>query len=248
MNRGKFEGVLNILSFNRHLYIAVFLFVLILSTVLSLFTEWSATTLLVIQIIILLPVFISLGVSHYIYDRTNLYSLPWLDAVKNESKLRILNVNAGFDETTGILKSKFDKATIEVVDFYNPDKHTEISIERARRLRPSHHSYTTITTSDIQLETGAYDIISIMFAAHEIRNDQERIQFFKEVNRILDRTGSVYVTEHLRDSANFFVYTIGFFHFFSLKSWIRTYSKSGFQISNVIKTTPFVTTFELKKI
>lgn len=247
MKRGKFDGVLNILSFNRHLYVSVLVIVAILSLALYLYTEFPGALIALFILIILVPVFISLGVSHYIYDRTHLYELPWLSEWKGKKNLRILNINAGFDETSGILKEKFPTSNLEIVDFYNPEKHTEVSIERARRLRPSHFDYTIISTSAISKKDESYDLVLLTFAAHEVRNEEERILFFKELNRILDQNGSLYVTEHLRDSANFLVYTIGFFHFFSLNSWKRVFSNSGFQISSVIKTTPFVTTFELKK-
>lgn len=248
MKRGKFEGVLNILSFNRHFYISVLLIIAFLSFALFSFTAWSGAMIVLIIVIILFPVIISLVVSHYIYDRTHLYNLPWLESIEKVSSLRILNVNAGFDETSGILKEKFPKANLEIVDFYNPDKHTEVSIERARRLRPSAYEFTRISTFEISKESQSFDVVLLTFAAHEIRNEEERILFFKEIHRVLAPKGVVYVTEHLRDSANFFVYTIGFFHFFPFKSWHKVFMKSGFRISSVTKTTPFVTTFELKKM
>src|SRR5690606_25188876 len=92
-----------------------------------------------------------------------------------------------------------------------------------------------------------FDKSIAIFSAHEIRNEKERVQFFKELNRTTKPTGQVLVTEHLRDWKNFLVYTIGFLHFYSRKTWLRTFEQADLTVKQEIKTTPFITTFILEK-
>jgi type IV secretory pathway VirB4 component len=84
-------------------------------------------------------------------------------------------------------------------------------------------------------------------SVHEIRDQQERILFFQELERILTDHGKITVTEHLRDFPNFLAFNIGFFHFISRNSWIKVFEKANLIILEEIKTTPFITTFTLKK-
>jgi hypothetical protein len=87
----------------------------------------------------------------------------------------------------------------------------------------------------------------LFLAAHEIRNDSERIIFFKELSRILTPEGKVIVTEHLRDIPNFLTYNIGFLHFHSKATWYKTFATAGLAVNKEIKTTPFISTFILTK-
>ena len=87
----------------------------------------------------------------------------------------------------------------------------------------------------------------MFFAAHEVRNEQERIAFFKELNRILKPEGKIYITEHLRDWVNFIPYSVGSFHFYSKNNWSKIVHSSDLKIEKEIKTTPFVSTFILTK-
>jgi ubiquinone/menaquinone biosynthesis C-methylase UbiE len=91
-----------------------------------------------------------------------------------------------------------------------------------------------------------YKIFAIL-SAHEIRNDEERNSFFKELRRALTATGQIIVTEHLRDTANLLAYNIGFFHFHSKKTWLNTFHSAGLSVASEIKITPFITTFILDK-
>ena len=159
----------------------------------------------------------------------------------------VLNINAGFDETSEIIKEKFPNTQLVVCDFYDESKHTEISIKRARNTYPSYPNTFAVTSDSLPFLNESFDSIIAIFSAHEIRNDQERIQFFSELNRVLKKNGKVYITEHLRDFPNFIAYTIGFFHFHSGRTWRKTFSASQFKISKKLKTTPFVNTFILEK-
>jgi hypothetical protein len=84
-------------------------------------------------------------------------------------------------------------------------------------------------------------------SAHEIRDEQERVVFFKELGRIVKASGRIIVTEHLRDIPNFLAYNIGFLHFHSKTSWLNTFKESGLRIEKEIKNTTFISTFILVK-
>ena len=60
-------------------------------------------------------ILLSLIVSYYIYDMSGLYDLKWIEQSGTE-KL-ILNINAGFDETSHLLKEKFKTTELIALDF-----------------------------------------------------------------------------------------------------------------------------------
>ena len=188
---------------------------------------------------------ISLIASMYVYDLSDLYKLNWIN--EDRTATHIVNINAGFDETSILLKNKFNNANLVVMDFYDPVLHTEVSIRRARKAYPPYPETRLIKTSELNLENNSADKIFVILAAHEIRDKVEREIFFKQLNSALKLEGEVYVTEHLRDFFNFFAYNIGFFHFFSHSTWMKLFKASGFNIKKEIKITPFISTFILSK-
>lgn len=196
---------------------------------------------------ILLSIGLSLTVSHYIYDRSDLYSLNWLDPFKIGSGKQLVTINAGFDETSALLAQKYPDSDLTVFDFYDPAKHTEVSIERARKRYSVFPGTKTISSSDIPLKENSVDCIFLILSAHEIRNLQERIEFFGQLQKSLRTEGRIVVVEHLRDSWNFFAYNIGFFHFFSKESWLKTFEYAALNKTEEIKLTPFISAFILNK-
>lgn len=92
------------------------------------------------------------------------------------------------------------------------------------------------------------DIIFNIFALHEVRDRNERINFLKQQAASLEHDGRVVVVEHLRDMPNFLAYNIGFLHFFSQREWINNFLRAGLGIEKKFKSTPFITVFILKKV
>jgi hypothetical protein len=233
--RKPFQGVKNIVQFNWHFYvIALFL----------IFVLWFFK-FFIVCIIVLLPIIISLLVSFYVYDYSNLYQFKWLKL--NQDNLSIANINAGFDETSEILKGKFPNSNFQILDFYDASKHTEISIKRARKKYPNTKDVIKVTTDNLNLKPNSLDMVFLIFSAHEIRNDDERIIFFNQIHKGLKSNGTVYVLEHMRDFANFTAYNIGFFHFLSKKTWINCFDKADLKINEIHKINPFITLFTLTK-
>lgn len=245
--RKPFQGVWNIIRFNWHYYVFSLLFVAILLFVRKDFNATLRIGTTVLVFLILFSTAISLIVSFCIYDLSDLYKLSWLNNLKGSDKEKIININAGFDETSNLLKSKFGNSELLVADFYDPTKHTEVSIKRARKAYPLFPNTQQVSTKHLPVEdNSAHKIFSIL-SAHEIRNNEERIAFFKELKRVLSTSGQIIVTEHLRDTVNFLAYNFGFFHFYSKSSWLKTFHSSGLTVAKEIKITPFITTFILEK-
>ena len=241
--RKPFQGVRNIIRFNWHFYL-IALFFLIFGFGLNLFLSTDFKFIInFILFLIGISVLFSLLVSWYIYDYSGLYEFNWMGRFENANQ--ILNIHAGFDETSEIIQQKFKNAELTIFDFYDEQKHTEISIKRARKLFPDSEKTIRIVTNQFPVENEKFDLIFNIFSAHEIRNMEERVQFFKEQNRVLKPNGKIIVTEHLRDFSNFLAYTIGFFHFHSKNTWKKTFEESGFQIEKEIKKTAFISTFIL---
>jgi hypothetical protein len=247
IKRKPFQGVTNIVRFNWHFYvIAGILIVAVIIGQRFLNFPFDLLVLLVASGA-LLGIIISLLVSWFVYDRSNLYALHFLRDLQISPAAELVNINAGFDETSAILKANYPGASLTVFDFYDPQKHTEISIERARKAYPAFPGTRTISTNAIPLQENSIDVIFLILAAHEIRNDEERIAFFRQLKSALKANGKIVVVEHQRDPNNFFAYNFGFFHFHSNASWKRTFTGSGLIIEKETKHTPFLSNFILRK-
>jgi len=245
--RQPFQGVWNIVRFNWQFYILSGGFLLLLVVLYNYPGTALRPYILIIGVLVLLPIVISLAVSYYVYDLSGLYELKWIDNNTPNDKIRIININAGFDETSVLLQQKFPNAQLEVLDFYDPLKHTEVSIKRARKAYPPFPGTKTVTTTHLPFTDDTADKIFVIFAAHEIRNEAERIIFFKELKRIIKPGGEIIITEHLRDLPNFMAYNIGFTHFYAKATWLRVFGAAGLTIKKEQKLTAFISTFILIK-
>lgn len=245
--RKPFQGISNIIRFNWHFYIVSILFILLLGILKNYLNTPYNLFANILTLLITIATLISLIVSFYIYDLSGFYKMDWLETKETKGIKQIINIHAGFDETSILLKSKFPESDLIVLDFYDPSKHTEISIKRARRL---YHPYpNTICTSTFSLpvQNNHADIVFVIFAAHEIRDNDERNIFFTQLKRILKPEGQIIVMEHLRDLPNFLAYNVGFFHFMPRAAWVNAINHGNLKIVKEIKFTPFITTFILEK-
>jgi len=207
--RKPFQGVINIVRFNWHFF-AIALFVMfILACIAGYFSNPLKSIIYFLCLMAFVTMCISLLASFYIYDLSDLYSLKWIDETIDNKV--IVNINAGFDETSYLIQEKFKDAELIVLDFYDPIKHSEVSIKRAREAYPPFPGIRRIETTNLNLESNFVDLMFVIFSAHEIRDQKDRIRFFEELHHTLKPNGKIYVTEHLRDLPNFLVYTIGSF-------------------------------------
>lgn len=245
--RKPLQGVYNIIRFNWPFYVWAIVAVFILIILKYFILQSLHECINILILIIVVPVSVSLLISLYVYDLSPLYSLNWSNDLNVGKNKTIINIHAGFDETSILLDKKFPDNELIVYDFYDPAKHTEASIKRARKIYPAFVNTLPINTSAIPLQNNTVDFIFLIFAAHEIRNNDEKIIFFKELNRVIKPKGEIIITEHLRDAPNFLAYNIGFFHFFGKHAWSNIFKQSNFVVAKQVKITPFVTAFILKK-
>jgi len=184
-------------------------------------------------------------ISAYVYDFSGYYNLNWLKNfnLSDFKGKQILNINAGFDETSFIIKNYFPKSDLKVFDFYNADKHTEPAIIRARKVSLVYPNTQQIISNSIPLKDNSVDLIFLLSAAHEIRSQNEKIIFLKECHRVCKSNANIIMIEHLRDFPNFVAFSVGFTHFFSKKTWRRAFLEAGFTTFKEQKFTPFMSIF-----
>lgn len=245
LKRRKFQGVLNILSFNRHFYViglSVLAFIILAFLVLNLPHVWLWLVVAAFSYGLIMP----LIVSAYVYDFSGYYDFNWLETLNlpQSKPMQIVNINAGFDETSFILKSKFTGSDLKVFDFYNSKQHTEPAIVRARKVSQVYSGTAQIASDRIPLPDHSVDLVFLLSAVHEIRSHQEKVMFLKECHRICKPDGKLITVEHLRDTPNFFAFSIGFTHFFSRNTWKKAFQEAGFSDVEESKFTPFMSIFK----
>lgn len=244
IKRRKFQGVLNILSFNRHFYIfGLVVMVIIMGS--QYILNWNKDLFWLVICGFIYGLIMPLIVSAYVYDFSGFYNFDWLKKMNFEDTIQNfnLNINAGFDETSYIIKDILPQSKLQVYDFYNAKQHTEPAITRARKVSLVYPNTQQIDSNIIPLEDNSVDNIFLVSAIHEIRKHEEKIKFLKECRRVCKPNGNMIIVEHLRDFPNFFAFTIGFTHFFSKTTWEMTFKEAGFVSINESKFTPFMSIF-----
>lgn len=243
--RKPLQGTWNIIRFNWHFYAGAAFMAggagMMVSSFSGPFAQLAGTACL----LIVLPTLISLLVAAWIYDFSGLYQLDWLDRSDIPNHGPFVNIHAGFDETSQALTEKFPAATLHVFDFYDPARHTEMSIRRARNAYPAFPGTQRVTTTAMPLPDRSVAAVFLIFAAHEIRAETERAAFFRELTRILVPGGKIILMEHFRDLPNFLAWNAGAFHFLSRRSWMQTFQAAGVTVIQEARFTPFVRILEL---
>ncbi len=247
--RSSWEGVANIVRFNRPLYLRS---VLVIAGV-GIFVQvpWLPPFLKIVGTIVMgisgFYLVASLIVSHWIYDRSALYDLDWLERAVRKTPDDAVNLTSGFDETTLRLKNRYPKANFMTLDFYDPERHTEPSIARARAYRPPLPEVIPVQLPHLNLLPGSLDLALGILALHEIRDAEERANLFVELAAALRPGGRCIVVEHLRDWANFLAFGPGFLHFFARKAWLKAAITPTLKLVDEFSITPFIRVFVLEK-
>lgn len=247
IKRRKFQGVLNILSFNRHFYVFGLIALTLIIGSQCIF-NWHKGLFWLVLSGFIYGLIMPLIVSAYVYDFSGFYNFDWLKKMNFEDAKHMfnLNINAGFDETSYIIKDALPMSELQVYDFYDAKRHTEPAIIRARKVSLVYPNTRQINSSKIPLNDNSVDTIFLLSAIHEIRKQEEKILFLKECRRVCKSNGNIIMVEHLRDIPNFMAFTIGFTHFFSKETWKEAFRQSGFKSINEIKFTPFMSIFNCK--
>lgn len=239
------QGVGNIVRFNRRFFLLAATMAVGLAVTGMLLPGSLRTWAFSAAAAIVAATSLPLGISWWIYDKSGLYQLPWLDPWMHKNPPpRLVNLHSGFDETSAILADKFPGSKLTVLDFYDPVLHTESSIRLARKAYPSYPGTLSCAPDSLPVPDGGCDLVLVMFAAHEIRDQSGRDRLLGAIRRILAPEGRVFLVEHLRDPANIAAYHVGVFHFFPLHCWLRSFKAAGF-LHRQSRHTPFITLFEL---
>lgn len=247
MTQTAYSGVLKIVRFNWPWYAGSLTITVVGLLLLTLKTVPKLWALLVVGGFVLADVWllVSLAVSHYIYDRSPVSRGGWLDRVNPIDVRRAAVFHAGQDEASDAIARVLPCVEIQTFDFYDSARNGTASLKRARAL--ANRRDAAILSDKIPLKDDTLDLALVVFAAHEIRQDKERVAFLREVGRALTPNGRVVIVEHLRDVWNFLAYGPGAFHFFSGKTWCQSFSNGGLKLLQETTCTRFVRVFELKK-
>ncbi|HMF74812.1 MAG TPA: class I SAM-dependent methyltransferase [Bryobacteraceae bacterium] len=240
-HRDKYQGVRQIFAYNQTFYLGT---LAALSGVLAI-VFWLPPLLKTIAIFFLVGTTFwtlsSLAVSHWIYDRSPLYSLDWLAILP----CTWLNVHAGLDEMTALFRMKFPAASYRVFDIFDATEMTEPSIARVRAL--SGDTGQRASWKQLPASGDAFEAIFLPFVAHEFRRTQARNIFFRELARVLAPEGKIILVEHLRDLPNFLAFGPGFLHFQSRRAWAAAFRVANLRVTQEFSITPFVRVFEIER-
>ena len=243
--RGPFDGVLQIVRYNWSLYVAAILgAVIVVGFVVVVHPPTVLADLLMLgAIAALFWLTLSLAVSHYVYDRSDLYHWEWIrDRVAPTTRC-VVNVHAGLDETSLALHDMYPAAEVTILDIYDPTEMPEPSIARARREARSPLASVKADFRRLPLETASADLVTAIFVAHELRHAASKEAFFREAWRVLPPGGRLLLVEHLRDGWNLAAFGPGAFHFFPRHEWLRVAGATGFQLGEEFSRTVFVRAF-----
>jgi len=244
VTRRPLQGIWTIIRFNWHFYAIALAAIFILFASAVVLPEKAAIVSTLIAGCVAASVLLSSLATWHAYDASGLYQLSWL-APELAHARRAANIHAGFDETSNLLANEFPDTDWMIYDFYDPAKHTEISIRRARGAHPPSPKTVVIRTDRIPQPDASVDCVLLILAAHEIRDHGERVGFFIELKRVLAPDGHIIVTEHLRDLANIASYSIGAWHFHSRGEWLATFQAAGLRVAREFRNNLLITTFVL---
>lgn len=244
----RFHGVVNIVRFNWPVYAAAALIISGLLCMNVLLKPPAPLRALIALAAVAgsIQTILSLLVSHYVYDLSDMYRFGWLKRLRIEDNGHFANIHSGFDETSAALKAYFP-GSWQLLDFYDKAHNTEASIARARRLYPAPPETRRIKHDSWQLQPASLDACFCLFAVHEIRNTEHKVRFFREAAAHLKPGGRIVLAEHLRDLPNFLVFGYGFLHFFSERHWRNCIDAAGLRVADSFRVTPFVKIFVIQK-
>jgi len=245
--RGKWQGMSTIARFNWPFYIAAI--AVSIASFAGVFLLAGVALKVACSVVLVSAawfLFGSLGVSHLIYDRSELYRWSWLErALRGANVRQAILCHCGFDEASAALRKLLSDVQWHVLDHFDAERMTEPSIRRARAMFPPTPSTVPSRYDAWPVAAESTDVVLGLLAIHELRSEAERSAWFAEARRCLRKGGRVVLAEHLRDTANFFAFGPGFLHFHSPASWRRCWNCVSFRSMDEFRVTPFVRIFVL---
>lgn len=246
-DRGRYQGVLQILQFNAGKYVSAAAVSLAAALAMPLLPPRGRVFLLLGITPALFWTLSSLIVSHYVYDRFPIYDFRRIARLLTRLPHRWINIHSGWDEASERLGEVFPESSGQVIDIFDARLMTESSIQRARRF--GHHATPPISAryNALPFCSNSFDAAFSIFAAHELRRHQQRVRLFQEIARVLSPGGQLVLMEHLRDWRNFLAFGPGFLHFFSQRAWRTAALEAGLNLQAELAMTPFVRVYILRR-
>jgi SAM-dependent methyltransferase len=187
--------------------------------------------------------------AYLVYDRSALYRFDWLGDVLDAPPARWANIHSGLNSLPRtMLRRLFPKASGVTIDIFDLAEMTEPSIHRVHALLPPDPHSICGRFDDLPMLTGDADAAFIVLAAHELRRDEARLAFFRELHRIVRPGGTVVLVEHTRNLANFIAFGPGAFHVYPRKLWLRAASATGFEPAREVPFTPLARAMILRRL
>lgn len=230
-----FHGVRNILWFNWPFYAAAGLTAIVGA---AFFPHPAAIAAFLVAVYFAIA---SLVASHLVYDRPAIYGWKWLLPIAGNART-VLNVHAGFDETTESLRRVLP-GRVHAFEFYDPAQNTEPSIARAQTRAVA----TRFRSGALPCRDESCDAILFLFSAHEIRRPEERDRCLADAARAMRSTGRIVVLEHLRNARTFAVFGPGNFHFYPRREWLRAADAGQLTLLDEGDLTPFAHYFAFER-
>jgi hypothetical protein len=189
---------------------------------------------------------VSLGVSYLVYDCSDLYRWHWLAKLQVPKSMdAAICCYTGFDDCSESLREKLQPQSWFVLDHYDTKTMTEASIQRARHLHPPAPHAISCNFDHWPSHVPRAQIIIGMLAIHELRNAQQRIDWFMQAKQKLTPDGSIVIIEHTRNLANFIAFGPGFLHFHSRATWQHSWTSAGLSCCKEFSITPWIRVFQL---
>jgi SAM-dependent methyltransferase len=237
-DRGRYDGLTNVFMFNWPSFAiaGAGAFALVFA---ARFVDFRMRALMLgTAMLVFMGVVAVIVVTHWIYDRSNLYRWDWLLQHVTTPPRRVLNVHAGYDESADALAALFPGAEIINCDIFDPTYATSPAVVRARE-RSQRRDTLRGTVDKLPIEDGWADLVIGFLALHEVRDPAKRIKLFDELRRATAPDARMVIVEHLRDAANFAVYGPGAFQFLPRTTWVASVGQ-GFALRSEQTVTPFV--------
>lgn len=185
--------------------------------------------------------------SYFVYDHSDLYKLNiWPGRCFSQLPSSSILIHAGFDPASALLRQKYPDMKVRVLDFFERSETTEASIQRAHQLNAPTEPQESVSSANWPVASHTQDAIFVLSAAHEIRDDAKRAQFFHESKRVLANNGRIVVIEQLRNLPNFLSFGFAAFHFLSRRTWLRSFTGGGLILEKEFSISPWMRVFVLR--
>lgn len=199
--------------------------------------------------IILLNIVAAILASFLLYDCSDLYQLKKVNKIVNFNLVQnAVLVHASFDPISSKIEKNYPNMKLTVCDIFENRHELDKGINISKKVFPPNPKEIKIKPNHLPFENDSQDVILAITAVHEILSHEDRVKFFQESKRIINKEGIIIVSEQFRDLTNFLFFNIGVFHFISENQWKKAIEQAGLKVVKNEKTTPFANMLMIKKV